>query len=695
MTKKQIEITLFIFSTILFTVGIYLSISIESHQKTIYWIAAVLATVGAVGPSAVDKLSFDSDLRVKPCCYTPEKRLDLLASVGENPTENDNEVFRKLLTEAQGRSAAERSPEDYLVLSTRALRGGSLEEALRYAYWGLYKEDGDIKVKAALAYGLGSVFVEVGNDPLAEEKFHRAIELDPAFSLPHGSLGLLYEKVGRNDDAKKAYKEALRLGPGVESHKTNLSLFYKKTEKKEVSNEERQVSSTLAAGDDGAQLDPGIRAQVKGAPRPMDEVEGSVSGVVHELGWPPADEGQVSVREKMTKETGEVNSPADATYGALSDDLKEMIEALQGDNNEEGNGDEEAGVTDDDLTDAQGKLLEVNSDHKGDVAAGVQADAKEVLDKTLFEAEKGGHQEVAGENTAEVPQGEDGKVKESSETPEYMFQKTARKEPRDCIEQYNLGLLYQRMGKLEEAEKAYREALILDPAYVKTHNNLGLLYQRTGRDEEAQTSYREALRLDPAFSWAYSNLGSLYKKMGKYDEAEKAYREALRLDPCDAIAEYNLGLLYQALGKNDEAEKAYTEALRLEPGYVKAHFNLGNLYKKMGKKEEAEKAYRKALRLEPGDASAQYNLGLLYHSMGRCDDAEEAYMAALTINPEYIKSHNNLGILYEKMKRQGDAEMSYKRAIALDPNYAKAKNNLALLRKKMSPPVAPRQAVEA
>lgn len=694
MTKKQIEITLFILSTILFAVGIYLSISIESHQKTIYWIAALLSTVGAVGPSAVDKLSFGNGGRVKSACYTPEKRLQALASVKENPTGNDNEVLKKLTFEADGRSGAERGPEDYLLFSTRALRSGFLEEALRYAYWGLYREDADKKVKAALAYRLGSVFIELGDDLLAVEKLLVAIELDPALSCPHTSLGLLYEKMGKNDDAERAYKEALRLEPGVESHQSNLKLY---------------------PDDGGVQFDPEIVRQGKTGQGAKDEVDSLANEVLCEPGLgrdvSGAEGAAVAVQEKRTKETGEASATAAADDGVRTFVIEDTLQALEGSIYDKDFENQEDGVSVDDSQ--NDGLPEVKNGRKEDEPASIPAEAlivephvPEASNRAPLEEEKDeplepGDKETAdglkkdevlkagGEGGTETPSGEEDKDNADGETSEYAFRKTAAKEPRDCIDQYNLGLLYQRMGKLEEAEKAYREALILDPAYVKTHNNLGLLYQRMGRDEEAQVSYTEALRLDPAFSWAYSNLGSLYKKMGKYEEAEKAYREALRLDPSDAIAEYNLGLLYQALGRNDESEKAYVEALRLEPNYVKVHFNLGNLYKKMGKKGEAELSYREALRIEPNDASAQYNLGLLYHSMERYDDAEESYMAALTINPEYIKSHNNLGILYEKMNRQSDAERSYKRAIALDPNYVKARNNLALLHKKMSQAVLP------
>jgi tetratricopeptide (TPR) repeat protein len=63
----------------------------------------------------------------------------------------------------------------------------------------------------------------------------------------------------------------------------------------------------------------------------------------------------------------------------------------------------------------------------------------------------------------------------------------------------NLGVLRERRGQTEEAERLYRESLALAEgnleAMGRAWNNLGALYHRQGRLEEARAAYREALRL--------------------------------------------------------------------------------------------------------------------------------------------------------------------------------------------------------
>ena len=62
-------------------------------------------------------------------------------------------------------------------------------------------------------------------------------------------------------------------------------------------------------------------------------------------------------------------------------------------------------------------------------------------------------------------------------------------------------------GKLEEAEKLYREILKTNPNHLDANNNLGVLLKDTGRLDEAEASYKKAIELKPDYAEAYNNLG--------------------------------------------------------------------------------------------------------------------------------------------------------------------------------------------
>jgi tetratricopeptide (TPR) repeat protein len=55
-----------------------------------------------------------------------------------------------------------------------------------------------------------------------------------------------------------------------------------------------------------------------------------------------------------------------------------------------------------------------------------------------------------------------------------------------------LGSAYLRSGKIAEAEKAYAEAIRVNPKMGEAHNNLAIVYFRTGRLDEAEKELKAA-----------------------------------------------------------------------------------------------------------------------------------------------------------------------------------------------------------
>jgi protein O-mannosyl-transferase len=70
----------------------------------------------------------------------------------------------------------------------------------------------------------------------------------------------------------------------------------------------------------------------------------------------------------------------------------------------------------------------------------------------------------------------------------------------------NLGNVFARQGRLDEAEWHIREALKVRPEDAAAHNNLANVLVRRGRVEEGIRHYREALRIRPDFTQARINL---------------------------------------------------------------------------------------------------------------------------------------------------------------------------------------------
>ena len=99
--------------------------------------------------------------------------------------------------------------------------------------------------------------------------------------------------------------------------------------------------------------------------------------------------------------------------------------------------------------------------------------------------------------------------------------------------------------------------------------------------EEAIRAYNEALRLEPEHAEARINLGRLLHELGEVRAAAEHYRRAIELRPSDSTAAYDLGVALQDMGRWEQAARAYNAAIRIEPDHADAYFNLSAVYERL------------------------------------------------------------------------------------------------------------------
>jgi tetratricopeptide (TPR) repeat protein len=121
-----------------------------------------------------------------------------------------------------------------------------------------------------------------------------------------------------------------------------------------------------------------------------------------------------------------------------------------------------------------------------------------------------------------------------------------------------LGLCLEAMGKSEEAIQEFGHALSLDrDRHVNSPwppLNMGILYVRLNRLEEAEPFFREALRFDPSFAPGHYQLGALLEKQGKTSQAIEELKRAGELDPADPQPHYALARIYRHAHDTREAD---------------------------------------------------------------------------------------------------------------------------------------------
>ena len=104
---------------------------------------------------------------------------------------------------------------------------------------------------------------------------------------------------------------------------------------------------------------------------------------------------------------------------------------------------------------------------------------------------------------------------------------------------YEEGVTLTKRNDWSGAERAYRDAIRLRPAFPEAWNGLGYALRKQGRYEPSVRAYQEALRLRPDYPQALEYLGEAYAEAGRLDEARAILARLRPLDPkgADELAE--------------------------------------------------------------------------------------------------------------------------------------------------------------
>jgi tetratricopeptide (TPR) repeat protein len=109
------------------------------------------------------------------------------------------------------------------------------------------------------------------------------------------------------------------------------------------------------------------------------------------------------------------------------------------------------------------------------------------------------------------------------------------------------GLISERRGDLDNADRAYRQVIGEDPTIAQAHKNLGDVAYRRGAHDEALQHYTKAVELDPRLGDdVFARIGNLQFKARRTEDAVGSWQKALELNPDNAIVRNNLEIAAHA-----------------------------------------------------------------------------------------------------------------------------------------------------
>jgi len=125
---------------------------------------------------------------------------------------------------------------------------------------------------------------------------------------------------------------------------------------------------------------------------------------------------------------------------------------------------------------------------------------------------------------------------------------------------YARALGYMDAGDDSRAQREFEAFGEAYPDYAGAHVNLGIIYERNGRPDAAELAFRRAITVCTECAPAFNHLGIAQRHKGLFDEAEKSYLRAIEADADYALAYYNLGVLYDLYRGRPDLALQYYEA---------------------------------------------------------------------------------------------------------------------------------------
>lgn len=144
--------------------------------------------------------------------------------------------------------------------------------------------------------------------------------------------------------------------------------------------------------------------------------------------------------------------------------------------------------------------------------------------------------------------------------------------PADASAHYNLGLIHQNRGELDQARQRFERALQIDDGEIDASYQLGRIARQQRRYADAIQNFEHVVTRDPAHSQyeIWREVAATYIAAGQFEDARTALEEFLAHRPSDPEGLYLMGRAHAGLGHKREATnlmQACIEAVRTAPAY--------------------------------------------------------------------------------------------------------------------------------
>jgi tetratricopeptide (TPR) repeat protein len=255
---------------------------------------------------------------------------------------------------------------------------------------------------------------------------------------------------------------------------------------------------------------------------------------------------------------------------------------------------------------------------------------------------------------------------------------------------------------LDEAATYYQKALSLRPGHMESLYNCGLVFEYLGRHDDAKKSWDQILSKDPGHPHTNFRVGEYHFRNGALDEALACFQIFIADHPESAMGHSRIGRTLLQLNRPDEALAELNRVLESEPLDRPTLVSIAQAYLRSGDREKAQQIQqqlkddeslfdalalidplRAAVTVRAVNSNTCIARAEKHERIGEYACALKEYQLAAVGQPLNAKIEDRIGKLLVRLDLSADAILHFDRAIALDPTLVNAYHNRGFAREKL------------
>jgi len=234
------------------------------------------------------------------------------------------------------------------------------------------------------------------------------------------------------------------------------------------------------------------------------------------------------------------------------------------------------------------------------------------------------------------------------------------------------------VGRGDEAIRALRKAVTIDPKHTAAWQSLGHQLAVAGDEEGSRQAFQRHFELSTPHPELVE--ASRLLRDGKLGKAERIARDLLKKHPADVSAIRMLADIGLKLGQLKDAGHLLERCLELAPGFHAARHSYAVVLMRQQKPEAAIHETEKLLAEEPNNPNFLTLKASVLTRIGDQSGALEIYEKVLKNYPNQARAQMSYGHTLKTVGRLDEAIEAYKKCIRLSPEVGEAYWSLANLK---------------